>query len=318
MAGSSGAVRAGAAFVEVWCKDGALRKGLDAAEARVRSFGGKMAKMGAAIAGAGAVVSGPLAIAKKFAIDDGAEVSKLARDLGTTAEELTAFGAAAAGVGVPFDALNGYLASLPTTLSNLADGSDASADMLRRLGVPARELINLPFGQQMEMLAQAVSKVSNPIDRARVATELFGESGRDLLPLLEQGAAGVRGLTDAAKATGQVMTGEQAARAAAQRALNSAWESARKAVAEVGMALIPSTEVIAKFSAQFQAGAAAVRDFVRENAAIIAIVGAAATGVVALGRRSRSWGASWPGSPRRSAPSGRSSVRSSRRWESSS
>ena len=260
MAASSGAVRAGGAFVELFAQDNKLYRALDRAEARVRTFGGQMAKAGAAIAAAGATVSGPLGLAKKFAIDDGAAIDGLAKSLNTTAEDITAFGFAASKAGVPFEDLGGFLGGLNSKLTALADGTDASADRLREFGIYGRNLINLPFNEQMEQLAQAVRETINPIDRATIATEFFGDAGKAMLPLLTQGAAGMRNYMNEAKATGQVMTGGDAAKAAAaQRALNSAYESARKAVVEVGMALIPSTEVIAKFSAQFQAGAAAVR-----------------------------------------------------------
>lgn len=271
-------------FVELFAVDNKLYRALDRAEARVRAFGGQMAKVGAAIAGAGALVRGPLEVAKKFAIDDGAAIDLLAKSLNTTAEDITAFGFAASKAGVPFEDLTGFLGGLNAKLTGLADGTDASADRLRDLGVYGRDLINLPFNEQMEKLAQAVRETVNPIDRATIATEMFGESGKAMLPVLEQGAAGMRKYMNEAKRTGQVMTGEQATKAAAaQRALTSAYESARKAVVEVGMAMIPSVEIIAKYSAYFQQGAAAVRGFIRDNATLVAGVGAAALGVVGLG-----------------------------------
>ena len=284
MAASSGAVRAGGAFVELFAQDNKLYRSLDAAEARVRKFGAGMAKAGAAIGLAGASVAGPMGIAKKFAIDDGAAVDGMAKSLGTTAEELTAFTAAAGKSGVSADQLSGYLSGLPDALSQMADGGGASSEMLRRLGIDFRQLINLPFGDRMALLSEAVSRVTNPIDQARVATELFGDAGRDLLPLLKQGGVAYKALADEAIRTGNVMTSDQAAKAAdAQRALTSAYEAARTAVVEIGMAMIPTTEIITKYRDMFLDGATAVRAFIRENKAVIAIVGSVATGLVAVG-----------------------------------
>ena len=163
MAASSGAVRAGGAFVELFAVDSKLYRALDKAEARVRAFGAQMAKVGAAIAGAGALVRGPLEVAKKFAIDDGAAIDLLAKSLNTTAEDITAFGFAAAKAGVPFEDLTGFLDGLNAKLTGLADGTDASADRLRELGVYGRDLINLPFHEQMEKLAQAVRETQQHV-----------------------------------------------------------------------------------------------------------------------------------------------------------
>jgi hypothetical protein len=175
---SSGAIRAGRAFVELFTNDSKLVQGLQLAEARVRKFAGVMARAGAAVAASAGTFSAPLGAALKGAVENGAEISQLAKNLGTTTEQLTAFGYAASTVGVPFSKLVGYLDGLPEKLSALADGGGASADLLRRLGINARNLIGLDLETQMATLADAVKRVASPIDRARVAVELFGDGGR--------------------------------------------------------------------------------------------------------------------------------------------
>jgi len=281
---SSGAIRAGRAFVELFTNDSKLVQGLQLAEARVKRFGAMMARAGAAIAAAGASVKGPLEIARQYAISNGSEVAGLAKNLSTTSEELTAFGYAASKSGVAFSGLVGYLDSLPEKLSNLADGAGEGADLLRRLGIPARDLINMGFEDRMAMIADRVQRVVSPIDRARVATELFGAAGRDLLPFLEKGGDAYRKLAAEAKATGQVITTDQANRAAqAARALTSAYESLRGILIQVGAALIPTAQTISDLSTRFQAVATAVRSFVQDNQSLISLVAGVATAFVVAG-----------------------------------
>ena len=284
MAGSSGAVRACAAYVELLVRDSALYKAMDRAAARVKHFGGQMAKAGAAMSAAGMGVAGPLGLMSKMAVGDGAAIDQMAKSLGTTAEELTAFTSVAGKSGVETAKLAGFLSGLPDALSRMADGSGDSSEMLRRLGINARELINLPFNEQMALLAQAVSEVTNPIDRARVATELFGEAGRDLLPLLSQGGKAYKAMADEAKASGDVMSSEKAeAAAASQRALTAAYEEARAAAVEMGQSLLPSVETVEKMKGQFLGAATAVREFIRAHRDTVAAVAAVSVGVVGLG-----------------------------------
>lgn len=284
MATTSGAIRAGRAFVELFTFDSKLVQGLQLAEARVRKFAGIMARAGAAVAASAATVSAPLTAALKGALDQGDEIGQLAKNLGTTTEKLTAFGYAASTVGVPFSALVGYLDGLPEKLSALADGSGASAELLRRLGVNARQLMSLDFEDQMATLADAVKRVASPIDRARVATELFGAEGKRLLPLLEQGGAAYRKLAEEARLTGQVLPTEDARKAAAAtRSLAQATEAGRNAFLRIGAALLPTAEQTKDLTTRVLAAISGVRAFVERNAALIQITGAVAIGLTVAG-----------------------------------
>ena len=65
MAGASGNVRAGRAFVEIMLDQSGLEKGLKAAQSRLRSFGASIASAGAKMLGVAAVAGAPLAMAAK-------------------------------------------------------------------------------------------------------------------------------------------------------------------------------------------------------------------------------------------------------------
>ena len=65
MAGASGNVRAGRAFVEIMLDQSGLENGLKAAQSRLRSFGASIASAGAKMLGVAAVAGAPLAMAAK-------------------------------------------------------------------------------------------------------------------------------------------------------------------------------------------------------------------------------------------------------------
>ena len=65
MAGASGNVRAGHAYVEIMLDQSGLEKGLKAAQSRLRSFGASIASAGAKMLGVAAVAGAPLAMAAK-------------------------------------------------------------------------------------------------------------------------------------------------------------------------------------------------------------------------------------------------------------
>lgn len=284
MGASSGAIRAGAAFVELFANDSKLVQGLSVAEARVRKFSAMMAKAGVAMAASAGAIATPLGAALKGAIDQGADTLTLAKNLGTTTEKLTAFGYAASTVGVPFDKLSGYLDGLPAKLSELADGAGSGAELLRRLGIPARQLINMDFEDRMAALADAVKGVASPIDRARVATELFGDAGKDLLPLLEQGGAAYRELATEAKRTGQVLPTVDAMKATqAARSLVQVTEAGKNAFLRIGAALVPTVDRIKDLTARFLSATSGIRYFASRNKELIQIVFGVAAAIAAAG-----------------------------------
>jgi hypothetical protein len=77
---------------------------------------------------------------------------------------------------------------------NLVQGNDKATAALNRLGVSVTELNSLQPDQQFLRIAAAVAEIRSPAERAATAIEIFGRGGAELLPLLNQGADGLREL----------------------------------------------------------------------------------------------------------------------------
>ncbi len=75
-----------------------------------------------------------------------------------------------------------------------ADGGPV-ADALSRIGLSAQDLISMAPDQAFAAIAEGISQIENPMQRAAVAQDIFGKSSRNVLNVL---ALGKQGLADSA------------------------------------------------------------------------------------------------------------------------
>lgn len=289
MAGASGAIRAGRAFVELFVENNKFYKALDQASARLKATGGMWTKIGAGMGVAGAAVGAPMLKALGDAAARGSDIQTLADRFGLATQSVSALAYAFESSGASFDEFSGSLDGLGAKLASAADGND---ELFRRLNLNARALIDLPLDQQLEHIADAFAKITNPIDRANISQELFGASGHKLLPVLQKGAAGIRDLKKEAGELGHVLDPETAKRGQdTMKGLNATWLAFKSVLLEVGSALLPTTEEIREFVATARRVAAGIRDWVKENKSVIVTVALVAAGLVAGGAALAAFGA---------------------------
>jgi hypothetical protein len=67
-----------------------------------------------------------------------------------------------------------------------------------QFGVDLKDLSAMDPDKQFRVLAEAVARIEEPAKRAEAAVALFGKQGANLLPLLTEGAQGIRKLQDEA------------------------------------------------------------------------------------------------------------------------
>jgi hypothetical protein len=88
--------------------------------------------------------------------------------------------------------LSNSLRKMQVAISEAGSGSKSMLETFAALGLKVSDLRRLKPEDQFTALAEAISSLRDPADRARAATDLFGRSGANLLPLFEQGAEGIR------------------------------------------------------------------------------------------------------------------------------
>lgn len=201
-----------------------------------------MTALGGVAVGVGGAIQGALLGAAYSAANYGDEIAKAAAKTGMTTEAISGLRFAAEQSGVEFGQLEMALARMQRSAAEAADGSAMYADAYRALGVNVRGANGqLKDGETLFLdLAQALSNVDNPTQRAALAMQIFGRSGAQLLPLLNEGQAGITELTERAQELGLVM--DQDTAAAAERfndMLDEVKGSLRGVAVQIGQHLFP-------------------------------------------------------------------------------
>ena len=118
------------------------------------------------------------------AIDLGGQLDDLSSRTGETAGNLLVLQKAFELAGVGADKVGGTVNKLQKFMADAAAGGAEQTATLNALGLSMADLAGKTPTEQMQMLASKISGISDPAQRARAAMEVFGKSGGELLPLL--------------------------------------------------------------------------------------------------------------------------------------
>lgn len=239
-------IRAGRAFVELGVSD-KLTAGLRRAQKQLEAFGAGLRSIGTRLAGIGvAAITGLLGTAKAFS-DMGDVLDKMSIRTGVSVEALSELGYAAELSGADLETLESGVRIMQRTLGEAAQGTSTAVEALDRLGLSAAQLAGLSPEQQFKVLADRISKVSDPTLRAAIAMEVFGKAGTKLLPLMADGAAGIEAMQEEARRLGLTVSTETARDAAhLNDALGTLWKVLKQGVFTIGGALAPLLKDIAE------------------------------------------------------------------------
>jgi hypothetical protein len=156
---------------------------------------GAVAGFGAAIAGS-AIVGGLGMIVKK-SIDAGDELFNLQAKTGIAANALIGLGNAAKLADVDQETLGKGLTKLSINLVKAAEGNDDLARKFAALGVSVKgadgQVVSADVA--LKQIADRFADMPDGAQKAAAAVALFGKSGADLIPLLNEGAAAMEEFT---------------------------------------------------------------------------------------------------------------------------
>lgn len=156
---------------------------------------GAVAGFGAAIAGS-AVVGGLTAIVKQ-AIDAGDELFNLQAKTGVAASALIGIGNAAKLADVDMATLGKGLTKLNVNLVKAAEGNEELGRKFQALGVSVKTADGqvVPAEKALKQIADRFADMPDGAQKAAAAVAIFGKSGADLIPLLNEGAASMEKFT---------------------------------------------------------------------------------------------------------------------------
>lgn len=170
-----------------------------------RSFGGiaaAMAPLAALASVAGIVKFGANAIT---AAD---RIGEMSQALNISVEALSQYEYGAGLAGIESEQFGTALRKMNDGISEAASVGAGSADVLKKLGLNARDLSKLTADQKFDAIAEALSQVENASDRATYAGSVFGDKlGAKLLPMINGGTAGINAFKKEADALGITLSG---------------------------------------------------------------------------------------------------------------
>lgn len=205
-----GDVKAGSAYVALNTDDSKLRRGLDAAIARLRSFASeadaiaaRVGQLGVRMALFGAAqTTAIVAVAKSFA-DTGDKLARLQEQTGLSAAALSGLARAAADNDV---ALEGVAKALTLLQKGVANGGAAVEGAFELLGSSIDEVRQLRPEQVIALIADRLRMIPDEANRTAAALALFGKNGAEMLAVFRDGAAGLNASADAARNSGDAFS----------------------------------------------------------------------------------------------------------------
>lgn len=188
---------------------GSIQRNLGGLADAARRVNGVLAGLGVALSAAG------LAAMVRSALESADALNKLSQRVGITVEALSTLVPAAELSGVSAQTFETGLKKLATTMFEAATGSEESARRLKALGVEFKNQDGTLRATDAVLLdlADRFQAMPDGAQKSALAVQLFGKSGAELIPFLNQGREGIAALTGEMEALGVQIGGDTAAQA---------------------------------------------------------------------------------------------------------
>jgi len=178
---------AGSIILDLLMRTGSFQTDTDRARKKLQLLkkdaieAGKSLALG--IAGVGVAAAGAFA-ALDAAANSIAKYQELADQMGDTAENAASLQLAVDQSGVAFENVSAASVKLTSALASIEDDSKGAGAALKAMGLPLAEFQRLAPVDQMKAVADALSGIDDGATRTALAVQLFGRSGAQLIPFL--------------------------------------------------------------------------------------------------------------------------------------
>lgn len=146
----------------------------------------------------------------KRTVDAGDRLDELKQKTGVAVEALSRLGFAAGFSGVDIETLSDAMGKNAKFVAELEKGSETAKAALDAIGVSTREYLALSEEERVLRAADAFREHADGSGKAAVAMQMYGKSGANLIPFLNEGTEGIRKLTEKADALAVTMSEEDA------------------------------------------------------------------------------------------------------------
>lgn len=235
------------------------------------------------VGAAGVALGVALGAAVKSAADYGDEINDAAKKTGLATEQLSRLRLAAETSGSSFEGLQSGLKLLGRNIEMATSGSREQIRAFAAAGISAKDLAdaNGDVNKILIRLADTFVGAQDGAGKTAVAMALMGRSGDALIPMLNEGAAGLKRWGEEADRAGRTVTAE-AGRAADEfnDSLKVLQESVLGLTNSVGTSLIPSLTTLIK---EMTAATQGTTKWIKENKAFVDLVVNFVAGLTKLG-----------------------------------
>jgi hypothetical protein len=129
-----------------------------------------------------------------------------AATLGTDANFLLSVRYAASQVGASAEMADKALSELNIRMVEAGEDGNKTGEALSELGLNIGKLQKMDTASQFATISQAFSKYTGSVNKAKIATDIFGKAGRKIPNLLNLGKEGLQGYAQAAQDAGYLLS----------------------------------------------------------------------------------------------------------------
>lgn len=196
-------------FVKIGADFNEFEKGLEKAQKQLEGFGKKTEKLGtdltkgltAPIVGLGAAMVGNALKTGEYAD----RLFDLNAITGMTTDSVQQWQQVAKLAGTETEAVTNAAQKLTKTLFTMEDGTGKGAEALASLGISFEDFTALHPDERMDLVIKSLAGVEDPAERARIGTNLLGNSWAEIAPIVALGAEGIDEAKQAAYDLGTVL-----------------------------------------------------------------------------------------------------------------
>ena len=202
-----------------------------------------------ASAGAGALIAATGALAMKAA-SAGDRIDKMSQKVGLSRKSFQEMDFVMSQSGANIESLQTGMKTLTKQISSASTGTKSSAEAFKKLGVSVTESDGSLRNQEDVMwdTIKALQGMDNQTEKARLASQLFGRAGTELLPLLNQEAGSLDEMRRKANDLGLVMSDDAVdASVKFTDTMDQLKRALAAAGARIGTALIPYIQKFADY-----------------------------------------------------------------------
>lgn len=220
---------------------------------------GVAAKFGTAVVTGTAAAGAALTGIASSAASQADEIDKMSAKIGISKQAYQEWSYVLGQNGMDVNSLQNGMKTLVKQMDGAAQGTEASVELFERLGVSVVDSTGKMKSQEemFKEVTMTLAAMENGTEKAALANELFGRSGSEMMPMLNNGAEGITDLTERAHELGLIM-GDDAVTAGVVLGdtLDDVKKSAGMVGTKIGVALFPILQkildMVLKFMPQVQ------------------------------------------------------------------